>query len=549
MDPEAKDSKRDVGSTALIELIGITKRFPGVLANDDISLTIDGGEVHCLLGENGAGKSTLISILSGMTVPDAGTIRVNGVSTVIDSPRKALDLGIGTVYQHATLVPTLTVLENLILGNTKGMRLNEAEGLERLDELASILGADVDPHAVAGDLALDEQQVIEIIKALWKGKAALILDEPTSMLTPAGVAELGNMLQRLKGSGLGIVFITHMLHEAIEMGDRVTVLRQGRVAGTIGLENLQSGDPVKLRDRIVEIMFGEEATELSDVAEMHVEVSEGASHDDTDDIGGSLGSQRSVGDPILTLRGVFLEPSLSSHGLRDIDLIIHQGEILGIAGVGGNGQKELAEAIAGQRLIDGGEMSLRYDGSFVQIGRLGVHARQQMGLRYLSDDRRGEAVVGTMSVETNLVLKRIGQPPFWKHQIVQAAEIRRNAEAAIEEFDIRTPGPDTNIGKLSGGNIQKAILARETASNPRIVVYNKPTHGLDIRTSLAVRERIRQMAGEGVSAVVISNHLEELLDLCDRVAVLSKGRVAGIVENGPNAERRIGDLMVGAFAI
>ncbi len=549
MDPEAKDSKRDVGSTALIELIGITKRFPGVLANDDISLTIDGGEVHCLLGENGAGKSTLISILSGMTVPDAGTIRVNGVPTVIDSPRKALDLGIGTVYQHATLVPTLTVLENLILGNTKGMRLNEAEGLERLDELASILGADVDPHAVAGDLALDEQQVIEIIKALWKGKAALILDEPTSMLTPAGVAELGNMLQRLKGSGLGIVFITHMLHEAIEMGDRVTVLRQGRVAGTIGLENLQSGDPVELRDRIVEIMFGEEATELSDVAEMHVEVSEGASHDDTDDIGGSLGSQRSVGDPILTLRGVFLEPSLSSHGLRDIDLIIHQGEILGIAGVGGNGQKELAEAIAGQRLIDGGEMSLRYDGSFVQIGRLGVHARQQMGLRYLSDDRRGEAVVGTMSVETNLVLKRIGQPPFWKHQIVQATEIRRNAEAAIEEFDIRTPGPDTNIGKLSGGNIQKAILARETASNPRIVVYNKPTHGLDIRTSLAVRERIRQMAGEGVSAVVISNHLEELLDLCDRVAVLSKGRVAGIVENGPNAERRIGDLMVGAFAI
>jgi len=541
-------STSDAGGTTLIELIGITKRFPGVLANDAISLTIDRGEVHCLLGENGAGKSTLISILSGMTVPDAGTIRVNEIATVIDSPRKALDLGIGTVYQHATLVPTLTVLENLILGNTKGMRLNEAEGIRRLDELASILGADVDPHALAGDLALDEQQVIEIIKALWSGKAALILDEPTSMLTPAGVAELGSMLERLKDSGLGIVFITHMLHEAIEMGDRVTVLRQGRVAGTLGLEDLRSADPEQLRDRIVEIMFGEEATELSDVAEMHVEVSDGAPHDGADETVGTRG-QRSVGEPILELSSVFLDPSPSSHGLHNIDLVIHEGEILGVAGVGGNGQKELAEAIAGQRLIDGGKMSLRYDGVLVSIGRLGVHARQQMGLRYLSDDRRGEAVVGTMSVETNLVLKRIGQPPFWKHHIIQPMEIRRNAEVAIEEFDIRTPSPDTNIGKLSGGNIQKAILARETASDPRVIVYNKPTHGLDIRTSLSVRERIRQMAEEGVSAIVISNHLEELLDLCDRVAVLSKGRVAGIVENGPKAERRIGDLMVGAFAV
>ncbi|VAW05910.1 hypothetical protein MNBD_ACTINO01-1314 [hydrothermal vent metagenome] len=541
-------STSDAGGTTLIELIGITKRFPGVLANDAISLTIDRGEVHCLLGENGAGKSTLISILSGMTVPDAGTIRVNEIATVIDSPRKALDLGIGTVYQHATLVPTLTVLENLILGNTKGMRLNEAEGIRRLDELASILGADVDPHALAGDLALDEQQVIEIIKALWSGKAALILDEPTSMLTPAGVAELGSMLERLKDSGLGIVFITHMLHEAIEMGDRVTVLRQGRVAGTLGLEDLRSADPERLRDRIVEIMFGEEATELSDVAEMHVDVSDGAPHDGADEMVGTRG-QRSVGEPILELSSVFLDPSPSSHGLHNIDLVIHEGEILGVAGVGGNGQKELAEAIAGQRLIDGGEMSLRYDGVLVSIGRLGVHARQRMGLRYLSDDRRGEAVVGTMSVETNLVLKRIGQPPFWKRQIIQPMEIRRNAEVAIEEFDIRTPSPDTNIGKLSGGNIQKAILARETASDPRVIVYNKPTHGLDIRTSLSVRERIRQMAEEGVSAIVISNHLEELLDLCDRVAVLSKGRVAGIVENGPKAERRIGDLMVGAFAV
>ncbi len=545
MDVESSGSAKD-SSVPLIELIGITKRFPGVLANDDVSLSIAKGEVHCLLGENGAGKSTLISILSGMTVPDAGTIRIDGVETEIDSPREALDLGIGTVYQHATLVPTLTVLENLILGNTKGAKLNESEGLRRLDELASILGADVDPYVIAGDLALDEQQVIEIIKALWRGKAALILDEPTSMLAPAGIAELGNMLQRLKGRGLGIVFITHMLHEAIEMGDRVTVLRQGRVAGTIGPDELRSTEPERLRDRIVEIMFGEEATELSDVAEMHVDAYEGHPHDAPLERGGWDARDQSAGEPILKLDGVSLEPSQSSHGLHDIDLTIAEGEILGVAGVGGNGQKELAEVLAGQRSVDSGQIYLRHDGKLVPIGRLGVHSRQQMGLRYLSDDRRGEAVVGTMSVAINLVLKQIGQAPFWKRRIIQAAEVRRNAETAVRDFDIRTPSTDTNLGKLSGGNIQKVILARETTSDPRIVVYNKPTHGLDVRTSLMVRARVRQMAGEGVSAVVISNHLEELLDLCDRVAVLSKGRVVGIVENGPNAERRIGDLMVGA---
>jgi simple sugar transport system ATP-binding protein len=545
MDVESSGSAKD-SSVPLIEITGITKRFPGVLANDDVSLSIAKGEVHCLLGENGAGKSTLISILSGMTVPDVGTIRIDGVETEIDSPRKALDLGIGTVYQHATLVPTLTVLENLILGNTKGAKLSESEGLRRLDELANILGADVDPYVIAGDLALDEQQVIEIIKALWRGKAALVLDEPTSMLAPAGIAELGNMLQRLKGRGLGIVFITHMLNEAIEMGDRITVLRQGRVVGTIGPDELRSTEPERLRDRIVEIMFGEEATELSDVAEMHVDAYEGHPHDAPLERGGLDARDQSAGEPILKLDGVSLEPSQSSHGLHDIDLTIAEGEILGVAGVGGNGQKELAEVLAGQRSVNSGQIYLRHDGKLVPIGRLGVHSRQQMGLRYLSDDRRGEAVVGTMSVAINLVLKQIGEAPFWKRRIIQAAEVRRNAETAVRDFDIRTPSTDTNLGKLSGGNIQKVILARETTSDPRIVVYNKPTHGLDVRTSLMVRARIRQMAGEGVSAVVISNHLEELLDLCDRVAVLSKGRVVGIVENGPNAERRIGDLMVGA---
>ncbi|MCH7669060.1 MAG: ABC transporter ATP-binding protein [Acidobacteria bacterium] len=539
MDVESTNPSGNSDSS-LINLIGITKRYPGVLANDNISLSIDRGEVHCLLGENGAGKSTLISILSGMTVPDAGTILINGIETEIDSPRKALDLGIGTVYQHATLVPTLTVLENLILGNTKGMTLDEAEGLRRLDELASLLGANIDPAAIAGDLALDEQQVIEIIKALWKGKVALILDEPTSMLAPSGVTELAKMFRRLKASGLAIVFITHMLHEAIEMGDQITVLRQGRVAGTIEKQELRSEDPSRLRDRIVEIMFGSEGTELSDVAEMHVDVSAKHPREKVLDQ-----HTRTIGEPLLKMINVSLDSSPSSHGLHDIELTIAEGEILGIAGVAGNGQTELAEVLAGQRRLDNGEIQLLHDGYFRRIDRLDVYSRGQLGLRYLSDDRRGEATVASMSVSINLVLKRIGDAPFWKRRIIQAAEIQRNAESAVKDFDIRLPNTETNISKLSGGNIQKVILARDTTSGPRIIIYNKPTHGLDVRTMLMVRERIRQMAAEGVSAVIISSHLEELLDLCDRVAVLMKGRVVGIVENRPGAERRIGDLMVG----
>jgi len=545
MDAQSAGSVSE-SSAPLIEIRGITKRFPGVLANDDVSLSIEKGEVHCLLGENGAGKSTLISILSGMTRPDAGTILIEGVETEIDSPRRALDLGIGTVYQHATLVPTLTVLENLILGNTKGVRLDESEGRQRLDELASLLGANVDPNAIAGDLALDDQQVIEIIKALWKGKAALILDEPTSMLATAGVAELEKMFQRLKAGGLAIVFITHMLHEAIEMGDRITVLRQGGVAGSIGPDELRAEQSAGLRDRIVEIMFGSEATEVSDIAELQVDVSERPSGQPAIDEPAQEDEGRSGREPILVLEDVSVDASTSSHGLHHIDLTIAKGEILGIAGVGGNGQTEFAEVLAGQRSLDSGQIHLFYAGNLQRIDRMGVNSRGRMGLSYVSDDRRGEATIGTMSVSTNLVLKKIGDAPYWRRQIMQPAEVRRNAEAAVEDFDIRTPNTETHISKLSGGNIQKVILARETGSKPRIVIYNKPTHGLDIRTMQMVRERIRQMASEGVSAVVISNHLEELLDLCHRFAVLSKGRVAGIVERGPNAERAIGDLMVGS---
>ena len=325
--------------TPIVELVGITKSFPGVLANDRIDLTLRTGEVHCLLGENGAGKSTLIGILSGLHRPDAGTIRVDGVDKTISSPRTALELGIGTVPQHSALIPALTVLENLMLGDTRRLRLDEAGARKRLGELAQLLGVQVDPDTKAADLSLGRQQQVEIIKALWRGSRVLILDEPTSMLTPQGVAELAKVLARLKEQGQAVIFITHKLHEALSLGDFISILRQGRVAGTIDRRAMREQDHEELRAEIVRIMFGEEARAVADVAELREELAE-------------VEADREVavaGDVVLELRNVTAPGEGSELAVEGVSLELRQGEILGIAGVDGNGQRPLAEVIAGQR--------------------------------------------------------------------------------------------------------------------------------------------------------------------------------------------------------
>jgi ABC-type uncharacterized transport system ATPase subunit len=529
--PHGIDSTAGAGAPA-VELIGITKAFPGVVANDDIHLAIRAGEVHCLLGENGAGKSTLMSVLSGMTQPDAGRIRVRGSDVRIDSPRSALALGVGMVYQHSTLVPALSVLENLLLGDGSGLRLDTETGEARLAEIAATLGVQVDPVARTGDLSLGEQQQVEIIKALWRGSNVLILDEPTSMLTPEGVAELQKVLVRLKEAGVALVFITHKLHEATSIGDRVTILKQGRVVGTLGEGDLRSRTPDELQAEIVRIMFGEEAGATAPVAELEGVLPERRQ------------ATRISGDVLLELAGVAAGGDGISSGIEDVSLVLHAGEILGVAGVDGNGQRELAEVIAGQRRATAGDVRL----FGAPIGRLDVRARQKLGLRYVTDDRLGEGIVGSLGVGLNLVLKRIGQRPFWRRGRIQRAEIDRAARALVTEFDVRTPSVSTRAGTLSGGNIQKVLLARELSSEPKVVVFNKPTYGLDIRTTLAVRERIQELAAGGVASLVISPDLEELLGLCDRIAVLYQGRLVGTFDNGPGAAERIGELMVGSRA-
>ncbi len=519
-------------ATPAVELIEITKTFPGVVANDRISLAAMPGEVLCLLGENGAGKSTLMSILSGIYRPDDGRIVVGGRPVTIESPRHGRDLGIGMVYQHLSLIPTFTVLENLMMGYNPGLALDRDGARARLRDLSSALGVTVDPDAHAASLALGQQQQVEIIKALWHGSRVLILDEPTSMLTPQGIAELQAVLRGLKQSGLAIIFITHKLHEATAIGDRVVILKQGRVVGRLGPSDLEGLAPHKLQERIVTMMFGDHRAAEADIAELREET------------GVQVAARNLSTEPSLELIGVSAEGSRGQHGIEDVSLGVRGGEILGVAGVEGSGQRALAEVIAGQRRQDAGTIRL----GDASIDGTSVAVRQRLGLRYVTDDRLGEGVISSYALSLNLVLKRIGQAPYWRGGQVDRTAITRSAVESIAAYDIRTPSTETRIGNLSGGNIQKALLARELSLEPRVVLFNKPTHGLDVRTIAAIRQRIRDLARSGVAIVVISNDLDELLDLSDRVAVLDAGRIAGVVVNGPGAEARIGELIIGAAA-
>jgi simple sugar transport system ATP-binding protein len=525
--------KAAAAGAPLVELAGITKAYPGVLANDDVSLTVRHGEVHCLLGENGAGKSTLIGILSGIVKPDAGTIRIDGREVTIDSPRAALEHGIGTVYQHSTLIPEMTVVQNLMLGDTHGLRLQGEQAVQRLKGLADQLSVEIDPHAKAIDLALGAQQQVEIIKALWRGSRVLVLDEPTSMLTPQAFAELERVVTRLKEQGHGVVFITHKLHEALSLGDRVSVLRHGRLVGELDERTLRASTPDELRAEIVRLMFGDEAPATPDAAELQEDIEQVEQEHDR--------RRETTTETVLELDDVSSPGQGSELGIENVSFTLGFREILGVAGVDGNGQRALAEVVAGQRHATTGEIKL-YD---APITHLPVRARQKLGLRYVTDDRLHEGTVPGLSVSINLFLKRIGQRPYWRFGRLHRRSVDATAAELVRQFDVRTPSVATRAGTLSGGNIQKVVLARELSFGPKVVVFNKPTYGLDLKTTTSVRSMIRELADGGGAALVISTDLDELIDISDRIAVLSRGRLVGIVENGPGVAEQVGSLMVG----
>ena len=449
--PERAAATAEAGTAEpIVVLRGITKRFPGVIANDDVSLSVYPAEVHALLGENGAGKSTLISILSGMQRPDRGTIEVRGRAMRIASPRTALDLGIGTVYQHPTLVPTLTVLENLILGASWRAPMNRAATRARLNEIAALLGIALPEDTPLGALSLGQQQLVEIVKALWRGEKVLILDEATSMLTPQGVEDLGRVIGRLRDAGIAVLFITHKLHEAVRFGDRVSVLRQGRKVGSLPPETLGRLSPQEAIDHIVDLMFGQAADRSG--AERRRAQREAAP------------GEREV----IAVDG--LRPAGGPAAAEDggVTFAVHEREIFGIAGVDGNGQKQLAEAIAGQRPAEAGRIVL--DGA--PIEGLSVRQRQHAGLRYVTDDRLGEGTVPAFPVGLNLLLKRIGDAPFWRHGIVQ----QRRGRAPRAHPDRRA-----RRARAGAGDPARPPFGRQRAEGPARPRARQPADGRDLQ--------------------------------------------------------------------
>lgn len=519
----------------IVGMKNVTKTFPGVVANDQISLDIRQGLVHCLLGENGAGKSTLISILAGMQQPDSGQIEIDGKVSRITSTRAAMKLGVGVVYQHSTLISSMTVLENLMLGDTKRVLLDKKGARTKLRDLSALLGAEIDPEIKARNLGLGQQQQVEIIKALWQGSRVLILDEPTSMLTPQAIESLLASVVRLRNEGLAVIFITHKLREAYAIGDEISVLRKGRMVKHVPARELAKMNESSLKNTVLTAMFGDDQASAGNRKTIE-ELAGAATASRQARKAGSVSETT-----VLSVSQVTCSPNDGTRGIFDINIAIRAGEILGIAGIDGHGQSTLAEVLAGQRKLHSGRVLL----GETDVTHLDVRARQSMGLRYVTDDRLHEGIVGNLPVSLNLLLKRVGQKPFWNRGRINRQEVLDESNRLISEFDIRTPNPETRAGTLSGGNIQKLLLARELSNNPKLVIFNKPTYGLDLKTVARVREIILEFANEGVAVLLISADLDELTELADRIAVISQGRLIGETPNvGARTAEIVGEIIV-----
>jgi general nucleoside transport system ATP-binding protein len=517
IEPATSGGPASAPGSPIVEMRGITKRFGSLVANDGINLSLWQGEIHAVLGENGAGKTTLMNILSGMYQPDSGTILVNGRDVAIGSPSDALALGIGTVYQHFTLVPNLSVIENVILGTETGFVLNLSDAERRLREMLSDFDLNTPTSTQVRHLSIGQRQRVEIIKVLYRGTTVLLLDEPTSVLTPNEVDGLFKILRRLREQGVAVVLITHKLEEALEVSNRISILRQGRKVGAITPEEIAQAGKVATKQRIVEMMFGGLPPQEARQAKEHQETT----------VLLRLNDIRAVGD-----RG--------AEAVRNLSLDLYAGEVFGIAGVDGNGQKELGEVIAGQRHVTHGKVLLRDQ----DLTNRGVARASKAGIGYVTDDRLGEGSVPGSSVADNAVLKTIARQPFSKRFWLNRSAIDAHAKELISQFDVKTPSSTTRLTLLSGGNIQKLLLARELALNPDVLICNKPTYGLDLKTAHFVLQTLREQADSGKAVLLISSELDEILEISDRIGVIYNGELVGVFNRSEVDIETIGNLML-----
>ena len=495
-----------------LALRGISKAFPGVLANSDVTLSVGEGEVRALLGENGAGKSTLVKILYGLYQPDSGSIEVDGRTVSIRSPRDAMTLGIGMIHQHFTLVPVHTVWENVVLGlgPNDGRPLSRHASAAEIDALGKKYGLEVDPFARIDQLSVGMQQKVEILKALYRRARILVLDEPTAVLTPGEAENLFSFLREFRASGNTVLFITHKLAEVFAVADSVTVLRGGRNAGDFRVSDASESD-------LVTCMVGRELV-----------LTEGK-------------PAGSPGNVVLDVRALSILGDRGNRVVDTLSLSVREGEILGIAGVSGNGQEELADVLCGLRIPESGEVLL--DGRSIRSGV--PEAAFQAGTGYIPADRHREGLVLDMTVEENLILKNLSA--YSRFGFLRTKKVRENAERLINQFGIKTPSPAAKVKGLSGGNQQKIVAAREIEAGSRLLVAVQPTRGLDLGAADHVHRTLLDERDRGKAVFLVSTELSEVLKLSDRIAVIFRGRILGEFKRSEASVEKIGMLLAGGM--
>jgi simple sugar transport system ATP-binding protein len=492
-----------------LRLRGITKRFGDLIANDSIDLDTMPGEIHCLLGENGAGKTTLMNVLYGLLPPDEGTISIDGVEHVPANPKEALAAGIGMVHQHFMLIDVFTVAENLILGreDSTGGLLNMGEARHTVRRLSERYGLEVDPDAVIEELPVGVQQRVEILKALANDAKYLILDEPTAVLTPQETDQLMTVMRSLRDAGKAIVFITHKLREVREIADKITVIRHGKVVG--------AAKPTDSESDLAELMVGRAVNLLVDKKPASPSP-----------------------EPRLVMKAVSVARPNGTLAVDDLDLEVYGGEIVCIAGVQGNGQTELAEALLGLTPAEKGTIEL--DGT--RLTGLTPRETIDAGLGFVPEDRKQDGCVGTFTVAENLILNHHEEHPYARGIALDLSKVRQNAAHRVAEFDIRTQSIEATVSSLSGGNQQKVVLARELSRSLALLVASQPTRGLDVGAIEFVHKRLVEERDRGTAVVISSTELDEVIALADRIAVMFRGRIVGIVP--PDTSREVLGLMM-----